>query len=560
MTTMYHVTDASNYEAIRTQGLHGTPHVSLDPDEWLWLWESGPGVGGRYNGDEDVDDATIDIWAVNVDGLPMRPDPNGGDTDRIIGEPGVMPPRGVWVTPERLQHFEQWQLQPEAGWIKTGSFEEYLAGALLPEVRFTFEHYAAMMHEGAWADVAAKAKRLVQQGKVTILRNAPHHIMAHVIGDGSDNGGTPDEHDVEISRHDPNSQIIEQWNCSCAWAQYSFDRTRKWKKFEGRPCSHVLATYWKARSTPLDMGDLEPGFQVPRGQKTGPHEAPGQQKIPGMPGAPPSAEGLPRKFTPDDEGLPNPEQLDQQQQGQPAPQPSALPSTQDMTIPKAPESPFGPPPKATPQHEQLHLFDITAPPGMQPMPNATPVSVPGGRPPTPGNPVQFPGTFSHFIPVLTVYSNEFVYAKDALTDYFETLREANQPIYVALINTVALERSGGKIPMPGAMSYGTSSEGIPLYRVQDLGWNPSTQTRENADVNVLQGAPEHRGTYTDVPPGSRAEVLDFDSSLRMAYIVVPLNYPDGGDVRLHPHSLKGWVDYADIRPVRLPARTPWRSR
>lgn len=441
--------------------------------------------------------------------------------------------------------------------ILRDAFSEYLEGALIPEVRFTFEHYAAMMHESAWADVAAKAKRLVQQGKVTILRNAPTHIMAHVIGDGSDNGGTPDEHDVEISRHDPNSQIIEQWNCSCAWAQYAFDRTRKWKKFEGRPCSHVLATYWKAKSTPLDMSDMEPGQQVPRGQKTGP-AGPGQQKIPGM--APEMHVPDQRQFSPEEPGLPNPAELDQQG-APPAPAPQSLPSTQDLTIPKAPESPFANPEKAAPpQREQLQLFDITAPPGMQPIPNATPVSIPGGRPPTPGNPVQFPGTFSHFIPVMVVYSNEFIYANDSLSDYFETLREGNQPIYVALVNTVALERSGGKIPIPGSQPYGTSSEGIPLYRVQDLGWNPATQTRENADVNVLQGAPEQQGTYTDVKPGARAEVLDFDPSLRMAYVVVPLSYPDGGDVRLHPHSLKGWVDYADLRPVRLPARTPWRSR
>lgn len=436
-------------------------------------------------------------------------------------------------------------------------FEEWLKAAILPEVYLSFEKFAESQHESGWSDVAAKAKRLVQQGAVTILRNAPTHIMSHVVGDGTDNDGVPDEHDVEISRHDPSSQIIEQWNCTCAWAQFSFDRTRKWKKFEGRPCSHVLATYWKARSTPLDLGEGDEAFQVPRGQKAHP---PGQQKIPGLePNAVP--EGQKRQFSPDEEGLPNPERLDQMQQQPGAPQavpPQALPSTQDLTLPKQPESPFTTPKALPPQHEQLHLFDITAPPGMQPMPTALPVSVPGGRPPTPGNPIGFPGTFSHFIPVLVVHTSRFVYANDALTEYFEAQRAARKPIYVAFTNMVALERSGGKIPIPGAQPYSTSSEGIPLYDVMHLGWNPTTQSRENADVNVLQGAPEETGRYSDVSPGRYGEVIDFDPSLKMAYVLVPLNYPEGGDVRLHPHSLRGWVDYKDIRPLAT-SRSPFRS-
>lgn len=416
----------------------------------------------------------------------------------------------------------------------------------------TFEHIAAMQHDASWADVAAKAKRLVQQGKVTILRNAPHHVMAHVVGDGTDNGGEPDEHDVEISRHDPASQIIEQWNCDCAWAQYAFDRTRKWKKFEGRVCSHVLATYWKARSTPLDLQDQEPGFQSGPGQKIGP-TAPGQQILPGM--------------TPDDlanqQQQQQPETLPDEDQttppSVPPPAPSAVPpSNADISIPKQPTSPYTTPKEpVVPQRQQLQLFDITAPPGMQPTPQALPVSTPGGRPPTPGNPVQFPGTFSHFIPVMRLCTSRFIYANDPLTDYFEQQRAASQPIYVSLNNLVTLEQSGGKIPVPGAKPYDVTSENIPLYDVMDLGYNPATGMRETADVNALQGAPEQTGTYADVVPNKRGEVLDFDPDLKMAYVVIPLHYPEGGDARLHPHSLKGWVDYKDLRPAPA-TRSPWR--
>lgn len=433
---------------------------------------------------------------------------------------------------------------------------EYIAAAILPEVRFSFERYAMMVHEADWTDVAAKAKRLVQEGKVTILRNAPHHIMAHVIGDGTDNNGVPDEHDVEITRTQdetgmPTSSSIEQWQCTCAWADFSWDRTRKWKKFEGRPCSHVIATYWKSLSTPLDVEGAPEGFQVPRGQK-GPAKPPAQQALPGV-------EMLPEHLKPDTEQRsfsPDEPNVSQPPTGPPTP-PQALPSNQDLTLPKVQESPFTVP-KAQPQREQLQLFDITAPPGSSQVPQS-PVSVPGGSPPTPGNPVKFPGTFSHFIPVIALRTSEFVYANDTLTEYFDTQRAAQQPIYVALTNMVALEQSGGKIPVPGAQPIKINSEGIPMYNVLELGWNPQTNSRENADVNLLQGAPEQTGTYSDVGPGKYAEVLDFDPALKMAYILVPLNYPEGDDARLHPHSLKGWVSYKDLRPVQA-VRTPFRRK
>lgn len=431
----------------------------------------------------------------------------------------------------------------------------------LPEVRFTFEHYAQVTHQGSWADVAAKAKRLVQQGKVTILRNAPHHVMAQVIGDGSDNGGTPDMHEVEISRHDPNSQIIEQWNCSCAWAQFAFDRTRKWKKLEGRVCSHVLATYWKAKGTPMDMQDQTDQDTLP-GQKG----IPGQQQLQiptDMPFAPAKPDVSEEAPPTDEEGeapvLADGTTIPPVTPALPQTPPGQLPSTLDLTVPKQRGvSPYSP--EKVPQHEQLHLFDITMPPGMQPNPQAPPVSIPGGRPPSPGSPVQFPGTFSRFIPVIPVYGSlDFVYASDPMSDFFETNRAANRPIYVALTNLVALEASGGKIPVPGARPYDVSKENVPLWRVADLGWNPDTQRRENADVNALAGAPEHTGQYIDATPGQRGEVIDFDTALKMAYVNIPLNYPGGEDVRLHPHSLKGWVDFKDLKVLPQGAN-PARKR
>lgn len=418
---------------------------------------------------------------------------------------------------------------------------------LLPEVHMSFEKFASLQMMSAWTDIVAKAKRLVQSGQVTILRNASQHVMSHVIGDHG-------EYNCEISRSDPNSQIIEQWMCQCPWAQYAFDRTRKWKKLEGRVCSHVLASYWKAKSVPLDTTDAgSPGDMSPQtpGQRQGP-AGPGQQPIPGLPPEHPDMQDTMNdtNFVPHDPNSPNPGAPDY-----------VPPSTSDIVNPAPPQSPFSQvPPPGTPQIEQLHLFDVTLPPGAQGLPPQSPVSIPGGRPPTPTSPVQLPGTFSRYIPVIALRSDEFIHtAADDLTSWFEQNKAAGQPNYVQVLQTVALEQSGGKIPTPGAQPYGVSSEGIPLYRVADLGWHPELGRRMNADEG-LQGAPEQQGVYSDVQSGSRGEVLDWDSSLRMAYIFVPLNYPEGQDVRLHPHGMKGWIDYADLKPLPSVKTPPYRVR
>jgi hypothetical protein len=99
-----------------------------------------------------------------------------------------------------------------------------------------------------------KAKRLIQTGNVTLLRNGYNTIVANVIGDHG-------QYQSEISRDDPQSRAITQWTCECPWDQFAFQRTRQWKKYEARPCAHVLAAFWKSQSAPLDE-DVNPGFGI----------------------------------------------------------------------------------------------------------------------------------------------------------------------------------------------------------------------------------------------------------------------------------------------------------
>ncbi len=257
---------------------------------------------------------------------------------------------------------------------------------------------ASVFKEAAWKDVQGKAVRLLRDGKVTMMANTPTYILGHVIGDHG-------EYETEISRHDPNSTVIEQWQCGCRWSQYAFQRTRKWKRLEGRPCSHVLALYWAAKSHPLDVSGEEEGYQVPRGQRVTPLSEQeqfdrSQGQIPGLTEQQADLgldlDKLPRTFGPDDAPPPItdlPDKRDQIERAQPA-----QPTQPVGPIAPRPDNPFGPPkPPGKGQPERLRLFDITAPPGGQPVPPQNPTSIPGANPPgwqNPGNPTQFPGTYS----------------------------------------------------------------------------------------------------------------------------------------------------------------------
>jgi hypothetical protein len=192
-----------------------------------------------------------------------------------------------------------------------------------------------LMKTSAWQDIEAKAKRLIESGKVHVLRNSGETIVGHVEGDHGN-------YESEIWRNDPNSQSISLWDCTCPWDQFAWQRTRQWKKLEGRPCAHVLALYWKSLATPLD-------------EESSPGEGPTTPNA-GMPGgAAPIV------------------------QGQPSFQPSMGPgqASPGSTAPMPPGV-AAPPPELIPQ--------FPGNPELQPQVN--PVSVPGGKPQTPLNPVQ----------------------------------------------------------------------------------------------------------------------------------------------------------------------------
>jgi len=124
---------------------------------------------------------------------------------------------------------------------------------------------SVMRKTSDWNEVQEKAKRLVRDGKVKLHVNTPKLIAATVFGDHG-------VYHPVIRRDDPD--MPWQWTQSedtCPWEQYRWDRTRKWKKYEGRPCSHLLATYWMSLATPLDFDEDEEEVHAP-GQRKAPLE------------------------------------------------------------------------------------------------------------------------------------------------------------------------------------------------------------------------------------------------------------------------------------------------
>lgn len=211
-----------------------------------------------------------------------------------------------------------------------------------------------------WNDIMAKAKRLIQSGQVNVLRNGVNNVVGHVTGDHG-------EYNTEISRDDPGSRAITGWQCECPWDQYAFQRTRQWKKYEGRPCAHTLALYWSSLATPLDDYDPQMHGPMAPGQKMGPT---GPAPPPGM--GPPDATG----------GPPSPSMP-----------PAPVPAQDPLAPPLAPPVGLGadvlPPSPMEQLQMQMPAQPGATPPGIPAPPNS--VSVPGARPPTPSGPVQYPG-------------------------------------------------------------------------------------------------------------------------------------------------------------------------
>lgn len=107
-----------------------------------------------------------------------------------------------------------------------------------------------------WNSIMEKAQKIRQNGGVQIQSNQPDHVTG-IVQSGSD-PANQGPYNTEIWRDDPNSQAITMWDCDCPWDDYSWGRTRQWKKYEGRPCAHTLALFWEAQTKPPQQTNAPP--------------------------------------------------------------------------------------------------------------------------------------------------------------------------------------------------------------------------------------------------------------------------------------------------------------
>jgi hypothetical protein len=260
-----------------------------------------------------------------------------------------------------------------------------------------------------WNDLVEKAKRLVNSGNVTLSNSTDDYVVGTVIGDH----GT---YESTIYRQDPEAPVITGWHCTCKWNQFAWQRTRQWKIYEGRPCSHILALYFvdkqltKAGKPPTEVPPTQAPPVAPPAGEPSPF-ATAETPFPGgeAPSVPRGPEGLEqlRPFKPEDVGALDPNEILEQRLGPLAPEKRVFePEEEESRLELTPEESeylgrperIQRPPLEILKERQRQEQQYTRPgesPYGRPSPPGT-VSVPGARLPSERNPHQFPGgTYSY---------------------------------------------------------------------------------------------------------------------------------------------------------------------
>jgi hypothetical protein len=394
--------------------------------------------------------------------------------EEYLRRTGIVPERGADIH-QLMEWFKE--QQSERRWMEKNEYHSYTSSFSI---------------EAAWPDIMQKAKRYLDTGKVVLHRNGFNHVVGTIIGDH----GT---YQTELSRQDPDSRAITGWSCSCPWGDYAWGRSRKFRKYEGRPCAHVLSLLWKAYSTPLDE-DMEEDQVPANGEKT------------------PMIPEIQEQQQEQVEESPEYEELEPDSTLEP-------PSVKDLTLPGQPLPPGGPP--------QKDLVPKLDPNVNQPMKNP---------PVPPKNPYHLPGALSRrYAHVARFVAGEDipVFVKVTAVDVAKLkhlIEEGQTPIAKA-VTPIYGEYSGGKIPVPNASPQRMHDDGTPLYGIHDLGWDPKTNTQ----MWPPQTGPEETGRFGEIPVGASLEVWDVDVTTGWILVAYSTNFGP-----LQHHLIRAWVEPQEI--------------
>lgn len=392
-----------------------------------------------------------------------------------------------------------------------------------------------------WDEVQQKAIRLMNSGNVQILRNSPTAVVGHVIGDHG-------EYQTELSRQDPDSNVLDHWVCDCPWSQFAWQRTRKWKSLEGRPCAHVLATHWYAQGTPMDQE-----FDPTTGQPIAP-EGPGGQM-----GMPIEAPGI---KPPTEAPMPGAPNIPSQQLSIPGIDPGMATAT-----PPAPPGPAIIPP-------------------MPAAPVPPPVSVPGAKVPDAMNPMQWPeGTFSK-IATKPQLGDPYDYGVGGYGKGMEyedgQVREWHTENWVTEGGAPHHDDMNDEAPHAYPVRYwiihpdGREEQTWPLERKdKDDDWYfgaagdtfsrvATESTFQNSDIvrleveeyGVAQGRSEDHGAgqWKKIPKNSLGEVLGTDPTT--GWVNCLFTGPCKNNGPMEPHGVTAWIEPQNLSASNTPKPGP----
>lgn len=174
-----------------------------------------------------------------------EPGPNSGDPNALVDA----------TIPWEDGGFRQASLSAEAAII----------AAARDEGSFKFHFHAA------WKDIQAKAKRIRSGGGVRILAVTDTQVTGDVRGDEG-------VYQATLVR-EQGKQAIAMWECGCNWATYSWGRSGRWKKYEGRMCSHALALNYEVQARGWQGGTVTEDATTPTWAKD--VKLPGDRSRPG---------------------------------------------------------------------------------------------------------------------------------------------------------------------------------------------------------------------------------------------------------------------------------------
>jgi 8-oxo-dGTP pyrophosphatase MutT (NUDIX family) len=114
----------------------------------------------------------------------------------------------------------------------------------------------------AWVDVQAKARRIRREGHVKIVNASNSYVAAEVKGDEN-------VYETQLN-YVPGTKKVADWACGCKWASYAWGRAPRYRRFEGRLCSHALATQYEASARGMFGKDVRSDTALPDWQR--PHQ------------------------------------------------------------------------------------------------------------------------------------------------------------------------------------------------------------------------------------------------------------------------------------------------